>query len=124
MNCTVYLRATHQSHWYTIQNVVPAENGSEVHADRMNVLFRTVPFRVKYHAAINYRSPSDAIDDLETKMMEYIADGAQLGLLIDCVQLQVVVYRPSAAPERFDNPRSISGDPVLPGFTLDLQKIW
>ena len=73
---------------------------------------------------VELRSPGDAIDDLETKMMEYIANGAQLGFLIDCVQLQVVVYRPSAAPERFDNPRSISGDPVLPGFTLDLTKIW
>ena len=35
----------------TIEERVPAENGSEVDADRMNVLFRTMRFRVKYYTA-------------------------------------------------------------------------
>ena len=26
--------------------------------------------------------------------------------------------------ERLDNPNSIAGDPVLPGFVLDLREVW
>ena len=54
-------------------------------------------------------------------MEEYIENGAQLGWLIDPIQKKVYVYRPDAEVEELDNPDSISGDPLLKGFVLDLK---
>jgi Uma2 family endonuclease len=61
---------------------------------------------------------------LKEKMEEYIANGARLGWLIDPIERQVYVYRPDAEVEVLDDPATLSGDPVLPGFSLDLKKIW
>jgi hypothetical protein len=36
----------------------------------------------------------------------------------------VYIYRPNQAPRCMDQPASVSGDPELPGFTLDLTEIW
>ncbi|HIK43016.1 MAG TPA: Uma2 family endonuclease, partial [Thermoleptolyngbya sp. M55_K2018_002] len=34
------------------------------------------------------------------------------------------LYRPSESVQILENPDSLSGDPVLPGFRLDLSKVW
>lgn len=70
------------------------------------------------------RSPSDSLRALQAKMEEYIANGAQLGWLIDYQNRRVYVYRPQMPVERLENPAELSGDPVLPGFVLDLKGIW
>ncbi len=57
-------------------------------------------------------------------MEEYRANGSELGWLIDPDQRRVYVYRPGADVERLDNPTELAGDPVLPGFVLDLTDIW
>ena len=73
---------------------------------------------------VELRSASDNLTPLKTKMQEYIDNGALLGWLIDCKKRQVYIYRPGVAMECLDNPATVSGDPVLPGFVLDLSKIW
>ena len=73
---------------------------------------------------VELRSPSDPLSGLQSKMQEYIDHGAQLGWLIDPHSRRVYVYRPNRGVESLENPATISGDPVLPGFVLDLQKIW
>jgi Uma2 family endonuclease len=73
---------------------------------------------------VEIRSRSDSIDALQTKMDEYLANGTQLGWLIDPLEKKVYIYRPSAAVDCLENPQSIAGDPVLPGFTLDVQRLW
>jgi Uma2 family endonuclease len=70
------------------------------------------------------RSPSDSPAALREKMEEYIANGAQLGWLIDPIEQRVYVYRPEVPPERLDHPEHLSGDPVLPGFVLDTENLW
>jgi Uma2 family endonuclease len=70
------------------------------------------------------RSRSDSLELLKSKMLEYRANGAQLGWLIDPLERKVHVYRPGEEVVRLDDPKEISGDPVLPGFVLDLQKVW
>jgi len=70
---------------------------------------------------VELRSPSDSIKELKEKMGEYIENGAQLGWLIDPIQKKVYVYRPNAEVEELDNPASITGDPLLKGFVLDLK---
>ena len=58
------------------------------------------------------------------KMQEYIANGARLGLLIDPLDRRVYIYRPDSEVQTLENPDTISADPILPGFTLDLREIW
>jgi Uma2 family endonuclease len=70
------------------------------------------------------RSPSDSLDELQQKMVEYIANGAQLGWLLDPTDRSVYVYRSETDPVRLFAIESISGDPLLPGFVLALNAIW
>jgi len=73
---------------------------------------------------IELRSRTDRLGTLQAKMQEYIDNGALLGWLIDPLQKKVWIYRPDVAPECLDDPASVSGDPLLPGFVLPLDKIW
>jgi Uma2 family endonuclease len=73
---------------------------------------------------LELRSPSDALATVQAKMQEYLDNGAHLGWLIDPIEKKVYTYRLQAAVECLDNPQTISGDPVLPGFVLELGKIW
>lgn len=70
------------------------------------------------------RSPSDRLSTIQAKMQEYLDNGALLGWLIDATNRTVYVYRPNQPVERVENPTTMSGESVLPGFVLDLQKIW
>ncbi|MEP7354802.1 MAG: Uma2 family endonuclease [Acidobacteriota bacterium] len=73
---------------------------------------------------IELRSQSDRLPALKTKMSEYIQNGARLGWLIDPSDRTVYVYRPNAAEQVQSSPNTISADPELPGFTLDLTPVW
>jgi Uma2 family endonuclease len=73
---------------------------------------------------IELRPPSDDLAGLQAKMDEYIANGARLGWLIDPEETRVHVYRPGTAVEILDNVETLSGEPLLQGFTLDLREIW
>ncbi len=75
---------------------------------------------------IELRSESDRLRTVQAKMEEYIANGARLGWLIDPVDpLHIVyIYRPGAPVEVLEAPDSLSGDPELPGFVLDLKPVW
>ena len=74
--------------------------------------------------AIELRSASDSLISLQTKMQEYIDNGASLGWLIDRKNRQVYIYRPDRPPEVLEQPELVTGDPELPGFGLKMAKIW
>jgi len=69
------------------------------------------------------RSKSDRLSSLQSKLREYISCGAKLGWLIDPVIRRVEIYRPNQDVEVLDNPTSISGEPELLGFVLNLKGI-
>ena len=73
---------------------------------------------------VELRSPTDSLNTLRRKMEEYIANGAQLGWLIDPLERKVYIYRPQTSMQELDNPQIIFGDPVLGGLALNLQEIW
>jgi Uma2 family endonuclease len=73
---------------------------------------------------VELRSATDAIKDLREKMEEYMGNGAKLGWLIDPQNRRVEIYRPRQAVEVLQNPDTLSGEEVLPGFTLSLKKIF
>ena len=73
---------------------------------------------------VEIRSESDLLKPLRDKMHEYVELGVRLGWLIDPTVRRVEVYRPGRKPQTLKAPRTISGDPVLPGFVLQLERIW
>lgn len=73
---------------------------------------------------VEIRFPSHNLIYLFDKMQEYIENGAQLGWLIDPIDGQVLIYRPNCDVETIQTHAVIKGDPILPGFELDTQKLW
>ncbi|MEG4326342.1 Uma2 family endonuclease [Microcoleus sp. herbarium5] len=74
---------------------------------------------------VELRSASDNLKPLQEKMQEYMREpGVQLGWLIDRKNRRVYIYRPGLPEECLENPAKVSGDPVLPGFVLNMSKIW
>ncbi len=73
---------------------------------------------------LELRSRTDRLSTLKKKMAEYIGNGARLGWLIDPIDKQVFVYRPGQPVEHLRNPATLSGEPVLAGFTLALARVW
>ena len=61
---------------------------------------------------------------LQAKMEEYIANGAQLGWLIDPFKKNVYVYRPGRSVGLHENPAALYGDAVLPGFVFQIAEVW
>ncbi len=72
---------------------------------------------------VELRSPSDSLKKIQEKMQEYIENGARLGWLIDRKNKRVEIYRPNRDVEILENPATLSGEDVLPGFVLDLTPI-
>ena len=83
---------------------------------------RIVPFAPDF--AIELRSRTDSLKDLQAKMQEYIENGTSLGWLIDADERKVYVYRQNANFEILDSPKEVSGEPFLQDFNLNLQEIW
>ena len=73
---------------------------------------------------VELRSASDSLAVLQAKMEEYIDNGVRLGWLIDPFDRTVHVYQAGQAVRLLENPDAVSGEPVLPGFILNLSEIW
>ena len=73
---------------------------------------------------VEVRSITDRLRILQDKMDEYMENGARLGLLIDPLQKRVHIYRPGAIVQVYENPDTVSTEPELPGFILNMKDIW
>ena len=73
---------------------------------------------------VELRSGSDALKPLQEKMQEYMENGAKLGWLIDPKNKIVEVYRVGLEVEILSNPTELSGEEVLPGFVLNMRRVW
>ena len=73
---------------------------------------------------IELRSSSDQLKFLQDKMTEYINNGTLLGWFINRQDRQVEIYRQGREKEVLNNPQTLSGEDVLPEFTLNLESIW
>jgi Uma2 family endonuclease len=72
---------------------------------------------------VELRSASDDLDILQTKMQEYLDNDVLLGWLINPQDQQVEIYRLGQRVEVLQSPQILSGEAVLPGFSLDLSRI-
>jgi Uma2 family endonuclease len=73
---------------------------------------------------VELQSPSDTLDDLQQKMQEYIGNGTRLGWLLAPDTKTVYIYEHGAPLVQLEAPTQITGDPLLPGFVLNLVEIW
>jgi Uma2 family endonuclease len=73
---------------------------------------------------IELRSSSDRLTDLFEKMLEYMENGASLGWLIDPYKRRIYIYQPDRELLILENPETISAEPLLPGFTLNVTELW
>lgn len=69
---------------------------------------------------IELRSRTDDLAVLQAKMQEYAENGVRLGWLINPQDQQVEIYQPGKDTEVRSLPTQLSGEEILPGFTLDL----
>ena len=69
---------------------------------------------------IELRSATDDLEMLRSKMQEYMDAGVQLAWLINPQQQQVEIYRQKQDVEVRNLPTQLSGENVLPGFSLSL----
>lgn len=73
---------------------------------------------------IELRSASDRLLPLQQKMQAYLDNGVRLGWLLNPQDQTVEIYRLGQEPVVLTAPTELSGEDVLPGFTLDLTSIW
>ena len=73
---------------------------------------------------IELRSETDDLETLRTKMREYMDNGVMLGWLINPQDRQVEIYRQEQPVEVLNAPDCLLGEDVLPGFVLDLSRIF
>ena len=121
---------------FTLPNgAVRSPDASWVRLDRWNALtdeqqasFAPIcpDFVVELRFSTGEASPtaSDTLKSLQTKMQEYIENGATLGLLIDRQNRTVYCYRADGSVAVLNQPERVSCDPELPGLTLQMAKIW
>ena len=78
--------------------------------------------------AVEIASPSNTLAELRRKAAAYLANGTELVWLVLPAQSAVEVWRmrPDGDPasEIVDKHGSLSGEPVLPGFELNLQRLF
>jgi Uma2 family endonuclease len=69
-------------------------------------------------------SPTDRLSFAQDKMEEYNTNGCRLGWLIDPSTTQAHIYRPGQPTQILAHPKTLIGDPEMPGFVLDLEPVW
>jgi Uma2 family endonuclease len=74
--------------------------------------------------AIELRSENDSRKILEQKMDEWMTNGCAMAWLVDPQLRETVVYRKHKEPEVRSFSVLMDGQDVLPGFTIDLVKIF
>jgi Uma2 family endonuclease len=73
---------------------------------------------------IELRSKSDRLAPLQAKMRAWIANGVELGWLIDPKRKVTEIYRPGREPEVLEGGSCVEGDGPVGGFVLELGRIW
>jgi Uma2 family endonuclease len=74
--------------------------------------------------AVEVLSPGNTPGEMARKRQEYFAAGVQLVWIVDPVARTVAVY---TAPEQstvLQAAQTLAGEPVLPGFTLPLRRLF
>jgi Uma2 family endonuclease len=71
---------------------------------------------------IELRSRTDSLEPLQEKMQEFMDSGVKLGWMFNPQDQQVEIYRQGQEKEVRDLPTQLSGEQVLPGFELQVDR--
>ena len=72
---------------------------------------------------IEVHSRSDSLRAGLAKMAEWMEAGVKLGWYIHPYQRRVYVYRVGREVEILEDPETLSGEDVLPGFVLEVRRL-
>ena len=98
---------------------IPKSRLAELSDEERRGFFAICPYFV-----VELRSDTDSLSALLDKMSEYMDNGARLGWLLDPRDRRAYVFRPEATVEILEHPDTLSADPELTGFSLDMRNIW
>ena len=73
---------------------------------------------------VELRSPSDRLAPLQAKMLDWLANGAEVGWLIDPRERTVTIFRTGESPEELVDPSTAQGSGVIAGFELVMGEVW
>ena len=73
---------------------------------------------------VEVMSPSERLGTAKAKMEEWIANGVQLGWLLDGDHRCVYIYKPGCKVEKRTGTSQLAGEGPVAGFILDLEDIW
>ena len=69
---------------------------------------------------VEVRSRSDRLTPQLAKMAEWMEGGARLGWLLDPIDRRAYIYRAGQDLEILDNPDTLYGEDILPGFVFEV----
>ena len=72
---------------------------------------------------VEVRSRTDRLADGLSKMQEWLDGGIHLGWYLDPYDARAYIYRPGQPVEVLDNPETLSGEDILPGFTFEVRRL-
>jgi Uma2 family endonuclease len=73
---------------------------------------------------IELRSRWNTLKAQQEKMQEYLKNGTQLAWFIDPRNRRIYIYRKGEDVEVLTDAATVSADPILPGFVLQLAELW
>ena len=74
--------------------------------------------------AVEVISENDAVNDVEEKVLQYHQSGVQLVWVIKPVFQTVEIYELGKKPRLLTTDDVLTGDPVIPGFTLPVSPLF
>jgi Uma2 family endonuclease len=74
--------------------------------------------------AIEVLSPGNSAEDIELKISQYLAAGAKVVWIVSPKARQVSIYRADGSGTLLREPQNLTGESVLPGFTLALVELF
>jgi Uma2 family endonuclease len=107
-----------------VEGGMPSPDSSWIEKSRLEGISLEKFLTIAPDFAIELRSTSDDLKPTQQKMLVYQRVGVRMGLLINPQKQQVEIYRPGREVEILEAPGSIDCNEVMPGFILDMSRIW
>jgi Uma2 family endonuclease len=107
-----------------IEGGMPSPDCSWIEKSRLEGVSLEKFFSIAPDFVIELRSSSDNFKPTQEKMLVYQRVGVRMGLLVDPQNKRVEIYRSGQEVEILEVPSSVDCNEVMPGFVLDLSRIW
>ena len=72
---------------------------------------------------IEVRSKSNSLSELKLKMKDWVENGCKLAFMIDPLERKAYVYRKDGSVTEYPYDATLSGEDVLPGFSVCPEKL-